>query len=126
MQRYSGGLKVPRTQIESFIGKTTNAEGQITVALRYTPKSLGHIAADLPYVAVNKNHECRVESLSGRDVTVRFYEHKYYRAMAITTENSGGAGADPHGHSITDSETDVHSDVLDAVLIAAFGIVYEI
>jgi len=126
MQRYSGGLQVPKMQIESFQGKTTNGGGEIVVTLKYTPKSLGHIATSMPYVAADPNYQGRVTALAGKDVTVTFYEYTYQRADLITTVNSGNAGADPHLHGITSSIVDVDSSVLDAVTVPAFGIVYEI
>jgi len=127
MQRYSGGTKVPRMQIESFINKLTGGgTGEVVVSLKYTPKSLGHIAASLPYVAANSNHVVQVTSLSGKDVTLTFFEYKYYHAAATVAVNSGGAGADPHSHDVTLVEDDIYSEVLDGFTVPAFGIVYEI
>jgi hypothetical protein len=113
-------------QIDFFINKITNGIGRITVSLQYVPKSIGHIAADLRYAEANKNRRIQVESVSGKDVTLRFFSIDYYNAQSIDAGNSGNAGGDPHSHGITTVIASAMGTLLNTVTISDFRVVYEV
>lgn len=75
MQRYSGGLKVPREMMEDLPAQTTSGTGVLDYWLKYPPKTLNHIQLDYAYEATRLNRIARVEAIvSGRHVYIRVYK----------------------------------------------------
>lgn len=108
MQRVSGGLAVPKDVLDIFTGKTTTM-GNVTCVLKYTPKSLNDIVVDWVYVvATGKWRIAQAVALAGKTVEVATEKFGYYKTDTPSGgANSGGAGADPHGHALTYTQEEV-------------------
>jgi len=108
MQRYSGGLEAPRDMVDVFTGKTTHAgSGDVSCELTYTPIDVDHIV--IPPVVTDSTYRfLKIVTLVGNTLTLHVDKLKYYRASAATvSSNSGGAGADPHAHTIVSNYNNV-------------------
>lgn len=117
MQRYSDGLAVPKMMMDTFVGKTTGTGadvGKVWCELTYLPKNLDHIIVP-PIVSVSGLLvESVLLTLSGKTLEMWLVKHVYDKADTPTgIANSGGAGADPHSHAISHTQTDVLPLVLD-------------
>jgi len=123
MQRVSDGLAVPKLMLDTFDLFTTDAVGEITCNLTYTPKSLHHIIIPPIWIGANVFVRGMPQSLTGKALTVRCYQDKYYKSDVVSgASNSGNAGADAHTHPIglTLSELDgvlYTNKVLDVVRV---------
>ena len=103
MQRYSGGLAVPKNMVETFSGKTSDNFGVVVCGLQYTPMSLDHVVvSDGEDVASSSLRKYKKISIVG--CTLEFYVKKleYLEASVITGGSAGGGtGADPHTHAVS-------------------------
>lgn len=109
MDRWSGGLKTPLHMTEVFSGETSSVgTGQITLNLRYTPKSSSHIIIPIFYEnAVGEPRFTKLFSLSGKTLILIVKKYRYDKPDTPTdTANSGNAGADGHAHGISFTAAD--------------------
>ena len=106
MQRYAQGLEVPKIKIDSFTGKTTGATGYFDVNLTYTPKSINNVLVYMQN-SVTKLRLGVPTILTGKTLRINVFGYGYYKITSLTTtaENSGGAGADPHDHALSQALT---------------------
>lgn len=134
MQRYSQGLAVPKQMLDSFAaGKTTGTGanvGEVTCELTYTPKSVNHVMPvqmQTPPVFGSDIVFGLPYTLTGKTLVLQVYQVEYYKANFNTSsENSGGAGADPHTHGITHTLTRCGSSLMDTVDLEAFNVQYTV
>lgn len=104
MTTFWDGVKVPETIIEYFSG-TTNASGYLDCTLAYTPTSAFEITVSVRGGSGYYFYGC---TLSGKVLSVYIGKYVYEKADTPSQNaNSGGAGADPHGHVIGHTTTDV-------------------
>lgn len=112
MQRYSAGLQVPKLMTETFTGKTTGGDGDITFVLKYTPKTINQVIVPPFKNACGFFRFSDIQTLTCRSLMVVFKKFMYNKPPASTgTASSGGGGSDPHEHSITPISDDIEEDI---------------
>ena len=126
MQRYAQGLEVPRVQIETFVGETSDAAGFLLLDLKHTPVSINNILVSIGYEAAPKAWNMFINDLTGRRVTLQITNPKYYRATGTATANSGNVGADPHSHTITQEFIPVHVPLAASEPLPVITLAYEV
>lgn len=127
MQRYSDGLKVPNLMMDVFTGKVSDGAGDISCALRYTPKDINHIIIPPVKDALDRMLTLLPHALVGKTLTVRTYQDVYEKVDTPTgTGNSGGAGADPHSHTISTTWANVTSSTATARTLGAVQVHYTV
>jgi|LGVE01.1.fsa_nt_gb hypothetical protein len=114
MQRYSQGVEVPKIQVDKFIGKTSHAAtGNITLDLTYVPISINDISIEVgaeDTLATTRFY--RKISLTGKTLIVRPVRLEYSKPSVTTSAvNSGNAGADPHVHTLSYSNSGCHANI---------------
>lgn len=110
MQRYSGGLEVPRQMLDVFSGETSSGVGFLYLTLSYTPQSLDHVIVPSGYEStVSHRRGYQKLGLVGNVLTVVVLAYKYWKADTPTgTETvTDTGGAAPHGHTISHTAFDV-------------------
>lgn len=110
MKRISNGQIVPKHQMEFFTGKTASAFGVFDCVLTYTPKSINHIMCAQPMNLAGAPRMYKMMSLVGNTLTIDVYKRIYDKVntpTGTTDAAGGGAVAEPHGHAITTTSTDV-------------------
>ena len=104
MTTYHDGIAVPKTHVDYFTGIELDTDGEATVTLTYTPKSLNQILIAITNIRMMR--VVRPLSLSGKSLTLQVKDLAYYKANSptgTTDAAGGGATAEPHSHSITHS-----------------------
>lgn len=113
MTTFWDGLEVPVTSTEYF-ADTLDANGQMDCALKYVPRSVNELTVSIRSLSQLQFYSA---SLSGKTVTVTIKRPQYDKPNTpIGTENSGGAGADPHSHALAYTAT-------NCTMIEAVGVV---
>jgi len=102
MNRYSQGLKVPLIQVDSFTGKSADGAGNITLNLTHTPISIDDVSVTVGENNVGSAIRFYLKvSLTGKALVIHVIALTYGKANTpISADNSGGAGADPHTHTL--------------------------
>lgn len=109
MQRYSGGLKVPKQQTDYFTGETTSATGYITLNLSYVPVSKQKTKLSVGTGSGGVPRIYHPYILSGKTLVILATKLTYMKpTTTVSSENSGGGGADPHDHNITLNTEDIN------------------
>jgi|LGVF01.2.fsa_nt_gb hypothetical protein len=109
MQRYSQGIKVPNQQTDYFTGETTSGAGYITLNLTYAPRTANKIKMPLGTGPGGVPRIYYVFSLTGKTLVIFATKLTYMEpALTVSSENSGGAGADPHDHNVTLNTADAN------------------
>lgn len=75
MQRYSGGLKVPKEMMEELAAQTTSGGGVLDYWLKYPPKSLRHIQVLFAETSASLNRQAQADAITdGRHVWLHVYK----------------------------------------------------
>ena len=103
MQRYSDGLAVPKLMVDTFFDPVSDAAGFIYLTLTYMPKSIDHIVQPLGVDRAGGRVRFYVKSgLVGKVLELNLVKIGYEKTDTPTgNANSGGSGADPHGHALS-------------------------
>lgn len=101
---YFGGVAVPRVWIDHFTGNS-DGSGYCDLTLTFTPVSVDEC---IPVLTNSGIRYLQTISLTGKTLRVAVVRGTYYRSATATSwQNSGGAGADPHAHSIAEGLSDL-------------------
>jgi len=108
MTTYHDGIAVPKTHVDYFTGIELDTDGEATVTLTYTPKSLNQILIAITNIRMMR--VVRPLSLSGKNLTLQVRDLAYYKPdnhTATTDAAGGGATAEPHDHTVTTTLTGI-------------------
>lgn len=108
MQRVSGGLTVPKHQMDVFTGKTTGTganAGEVTCELTYTPKGINHFIIP-PIKSAAGLMQGDVQSITGKTLLLKVYYYAYGKTDSPTSNATGacdgsGGAASHGGHTLT-------------------------
>lgn len=127
MQRYAQGLEVPKQQIDYFDGKTSSAIGEIVLDLTYVPKALKKIIVGVGTGLAGVPRFYNKNAVTGKQLQIFAGKLTYMKpASPIGNANSGGAGADPHSHTLTLNTDDADHATANNELQGTITVSYEV
>ena len=131
MQRVSGGLAVPKQMLDIFTGKTTGVGANIGLVecdLTYLPKGIDNVfVATIITMAPGNIAHPELISLVGKQLTIKVSEYWYAKANTpIDGANSGGAGADPHDHTLNFTATECEALPVSGRNVEAIRVSYNV
>lgn len=105
MQRYCGGVKLPRFSTDVFPTPSTDFVGEISCILTY-PAKANSIQVQFEFSAARLNRFVRVSAHMGQYVDVTVYKLVYDKPDTPTAADAGSTGgAANHSHGLTYTAT---------------------